>query len=69
MLFIFSTPELIRNLWQLKTAVFLHWCLLRGVPLPKICAGFCKTPHYLKILITTAHQLEAKFFKEILKKL
>jgi hypothetical protein len=30
---LFSTPELIRNLWQLKTAVFLHWCLTRGVPL------------------------------------
>jgi hypothetical protein len=24
MLFIFKTPEVIRNLWQLKTAVFLH---------------------------------------------
>jgi hypothetical protein len=24
---------LIRHLWQLKTAVFLHWCLIRGVPL------------------------------------
>jgi hypothetical protein len=23
----FSTPELIRNLWQLKTVVFPHWCL------------------------------------------
>ncbi len=33
MLFIFSTPELIRNLWQLKTVVFLHWCLIRAVPL------------------------------------
>jgi hypothetical protein len=30
---LFSTPELIRSLWQLKTAVFLHWCLLRAVPL------------------------------------
>ncbi len=29
----FSTPELIRNPWQLKTAVFLHWCLLCAVPL------------------------------------
>jgi hypothetical protein len=29
----FSTPELIRNLWQLKTAVFLHWCLIWAVPL------------------------------------
>ncbi len=35
MLFIFSTPEIIRNLWQLKTAVFLHWCLLCAIP-------FCK---------------------------
>ncbi len=33
MLLIFSTLELIRNLWQLKTAVFLHWCLIRAVPL------------------------------------
>jgi hypothetical protein len=32
MLFIFSTPELIRNLWQLKTAVFLHWRLICSVP-------------------------------------
>ncbi len=36
----FSTPELIRNLWQLKTAVFLHWCLICVVPIdierPKI---------------------------------
>ncbi len=28
MLFIFSTPVLIRHLWQLKTAVFLHRCLI-----------------------------------------
>jgi hypothetical protein len=27
-LFIFSTPELIRNLWQFKTAVSLHWCAM-----------------------------------------
>jgi hypothetical protein len=26
MLFIFSTPGLIRHLWQLKRVVFLHWC-------------------------------------------
>ncbi len=29
MLFIFSIPVLIRNLWQLKTVVFLHWCIIR----------------------------------------
>jgi len=28
MLFIFSTPVLIRHLWQLKTLVSLHWCLI-----------------------------------------
>ncbi len=31
MLFIFSKPVLIRHLWQLKTAVFLHWCLICAV--------------------------------------
>jgi len=25
---IFPTPVLIRHLWQLKTVVFLHWCLI-----------------------------------------
>ncbi len=33
MLFIFSTPVLIRHLWQPKTFVYLHWCLLCTVPL------------------------------------
>ncbi len=28
MYFIFSTPVLIRHLWQLKTVVFLHWYLM-----------------------------------------
>jgi hypothetical protein len=32
MLVIFSTPELIRNLWQLKIAVFPHWCLICALP-------------------------------------
>ena len=27
----FSTPVLIRHLWQLKTIVFLHWCLIRAI--------------------------------------
>ncbi len=27
-LFIFSTPVIIRCLWQLKTVVVLHWCLI-----------------------------------------
>ncbi len=33
MFFILSTPVLIRHLWQLKTVVFLHWCLICTVPL------------------------------------
>jgi hypothetical protein len=28
MLLVFSTPVLIRHLWQLKTVVFLYWCLI-----------------------------------------
>jgi len=32
-MFIFSTPVLIRHLWQLKTVVFLHWCLICTVQL------------------------------------
>ena len=31
-LFIFSTPVLIRPLWPLTTVVFLHWCLMPVVP-------------------------------------
>ncbi len=37
MQFIFSTPVLIRYLWQLKIVVFLHWCL--------ICAVLFKSDH------------------------
>ncbi len=33
----FLTPVLIRHLWQLKTVVFLHWCLIIcAVPLNKM---------------------------------
>ncbi len=31
MLFIFSTPVLMRHLWQLKAVVFMHRCLIRYV--------------------------------------
>jgi hypothetical protein len=30
-------PELIRHLWQLKTVVFLHWCLIHIVLLKVPC--------------------------------
>jgi hypothetical protein len=29
--FHFSTPVLIKHLWQLKMVVFLHWCLICAV--------------------------------------
>ncbi len=35
MLFIFSTPVLIRHLWQLNIVAFLHWCLICTVLLVK----------------------------------
>ncbi len=28
-------PVLIRHLWQLKSIVFLHWCLIRAILLTK----------------------------------
>ncbi len=31
MLFIFSMAVIIRHLWQLKTVVFLHWCLIHAL--------------------------------------
>jgi len=31
----FLTPMLIRHLWQLKTIVFLHWCLIWTVLLKR----------------------------------
>jgi hypothetical protein len=49
MLFIFSTPELNRNLWQLTTAVFLHWCLICDVPL-KPMEGNIEKLNKIKIL-------------------
>ncbi len=41
MLFIFSTPVLIRHLWQVKTFVFLLWCLISALPLHKSCYAKC----------------------------
>jgi hypothetical protein len=42
MLFMFSTLELIRHLWQLKTVVFMHWCLICALLLNPSCkVGNC----------------------------
>jgi hypothetical protein len=44
MLFIFSTPVLIRHLWQLKTVVILHWCLICAVLLMSCAHLPCLLP-------------------------
>ncbi len=46
MLFISSTPVLIRHLWQLKTVISLHWCLIRALLLHHRIAV-----HYLSIVV------------------
>ncbi len=43
-MFIFTTPVLIRHLWQLKTVVFLHWCLICSVPLQGHICDACPNP-------------------------
>jgi hypothetical protein len=46
MLFIFSTIVLIRYLWQLKTVVFLHWCLICAILLSENGVSLCWFPFY-----------------------
>ncbi len=58
MLFIFSTPLLIKHLWQLKTVVFQHWCI--------ICAVLLQvTPKFVacirNIIIDTSRSVNAAF--------
>jgi hypothetical protein len=51
MLFIFSTPVIIRLLWQLKTVVFLHWRLICAILLDPDCPDgvkFCHLGYFLK---------------------
>ncbi len=42
MLFIFSTPVLFRHLCQLKTVVFLHWCIIHVVLLEYIIVSMLR---------------------------
>ncbi len=50
MKFIFSTPVLIRHLWQLKTVVFRHWCLILTVTLSPLLVA-AKLQIYNSILL------------------
>jgi hypothetical protein len=53
MLFIFSTPVLIRHLWQLTTVVFLHWCLMCAVLLLGYCIPCSSHKTFYNNLTTT----------------
>ncbi len=70
MLFIFSIPVLIRSLWQLKTVVFQHWCLIYALLLSKtfqiwtnllILKYFCKFLHICEIPILSIKYHLASF--------
>jgi hypothetical protein len=50
----FSTPVLIRQLWQLKTVVFLHSCLLFAALLLMLVDSFCIIR--LPILVSMAYE-------------
>jgi len=52
MLFIFSTPVLIRYLWQLKTVVFLHWCLIHAILLFTFLKHAVPLAAFSKTLVT-----------------
>jgi hypothetical protein len=54
MLFIFATPVLIRDLWQLKTVVFLNTCLMCAVLL-EATENSKKTLAYYVICLFTLH--------------
>jgi hypothetical protein len=62
MLFIFQTPELIRKLWQLKTAVFLHLCLILAVPfIETYLRKFCEHPTMANYLNYMSVALQKKY--------
>ncbi len=63
MLFIFSTRVLIRHLWQLKTVVFVHWCLIHVVLLTTLEASImivAKKQYYRNIMMPSLCQLQSK---------
>jgi len=49
-LFILSTPVLIILLWQLKTVVFLYWCLMHAVLSTKYVIVMHMLAEHLKVL-------------------
>ncbi len=53
-MFIFSTPVLIRHLWQFKTVVFLHWCLMHALL-------FKNNNYYHGLLLNSLHLKDLSF--------
>jgi hypothetical protein len=64
MLFIFSTPVLIRHLWQLKTVVSLHWCLIHAVLFLVFTVDITNLKMFIKL-----GQEETEFLRRIEKRL
>ena len=69
MLFIFSTSVFIRHLWQLKTVVFMHWCLIRVVLLVCLSPEVGATTHSindiqnkLSVKVSSTVMLSLAFF-------
>jgi hypothetical protein len=50
----FSMPVLIRHLWQLKTVVFLHWCLMHVLL-------FKNNNYYHGLLLNSLHIKDLSF--------
>ncbi len=73
----FSTPELGRHLWQLKTIVFLHWCLICAVLLKPLMIlygqnqiaqnfSFVLLPKYFSRVPYHRYWMTKKVFKRLL---
>ncbi len=58
MLLIFSTPVLIRYLWQLNTFVFMHWYIISAVLLPLLAMAshYAMLPHLCLYLLMARTQ-------------
>ncbi len=54
-MFIFSTPELIGNLWQLNTAILMHWCLICAVQLITFLKCTVPLRRMIKLLTHSKH--------------
>ena len=57
MLFIFSTPVLIRHLWQLNTVVYPHWCI--------ILCGSIKINYFWTYFIFSWHGFDTRHFPSL----